>query len=116
LELFVMTPLHSRHSRHVSLVVRVGAFALVAGTIGLLSVGEGCDIGTSEGEVCNPLVLRDECADGLFCRQFTCSQAFCCPTSGTSTDPNCGGEGCPSGDAGEEAGPEQTDANLAEGG
>src|SRR5262249_37920198 len=94
-------------SNRASLVARFGAVALVAGAIRLLILGEGCDIGTSEGEVCNPLVLRDECANGLSCHQFSCSQAFCCPTSGTSTDPHCAGDGCPSGDAGAEAGTDE---------
>jgi hypothetical protein len=54
---------------------------------------------------CNPLSADDECNSGLSCQQpATCAENYCCPTSGTSTNPFCNGSACPapSADAGGE--------------
>jgi hypothetical protein len=76
--------------------------ALCALVATLVALGNACDTGGSEGEVCNPLVLQDECNAGLHCQQTTCSTAYCCPTNGSSSDPNCNAGGCPdAGDAGD---------------
>jgi hypothetical protein len=82
----------------------------------LLALGNGCDTGGKEGDVCNPLVLRDECNDGLHCRQATCSTAYCCPTARASTDPNCNAQGCPDMDAGDDGGNGGLDATPSDGG
>lgn len=75
------------------------------GTMGVtlvLLVGTGCEPGL--GERCNPQLFSDECAAGnasLSCvYPANCGVAFCCPTSGSTTDPNC--QACP-GDGGVDA-------------
>lgn len=78
-----------------SLLGLVGAAVLLA---------NGCETGGKEGDRCNALVEQDECHAGLHCQQVTCDRTYCCPLDRTSTDPNCKGDGCPSADAGEEAG------------
>jgi hypothetical protein len=69
-----------------------------------LSIFAGAGCGAPElGERCNPLLFTvgDQCAHGLSCvYPANCGVAYCCPTSGTSTDPNC--QACPS-DAGVDA-------------
>jgi hypothetical protein len=68
----------------------VSAIALVA---------NGCSVSGNEGDTCNPLVLQDECNAGLQCTQTTCTYAYCCPVSGTSSNTNCNFGGCPEQDA-----------------
>jgi hypothetical protein len=87
-----------------SLLARLVALSLVAG--GVVILEGACETGGKEGWKCNPLVLQDECSSGLRCTSATCSEAYCCPTSGSSTDPHCGSnvEGCPDPDAGDEGG------------
>jgi hypothetical protein len=81
-------------------LLRFGAIGAV-GFVGLVAVAGGgaCDIGGEEGDRCNPLVLRDECHDGLSCKAATCTESYCCPVGRPSTDPHCNGEGCPDTDA-----------------
>jgi hypothetical protein len=69
----------------------------VVSAIALLA--NGCDTSGGEGDTCNPLVVQDECNSGLHCTQTTCTYAYCCPTSGTSSNPNCNFGGCPDQDA-----------------
>ncbi len=43
-----------------------------------------------EGDRCNPNLSHDECGSGLTCQQpENCPENYCCPTSGTSTNPLC---------------------------
>ncbi len=57
----------------------------------------GCDQG-QEGDRCNPSLSHDECNTGLSCQQPpSCPENYCCPITGTSTDPNCQ-PGCNGGD------------------
>jgi hypothetical protein len=82
-----------------------GAAAVLVAFIG------GCDIGGKAGDRCNPLVLQDECNSGLHCTVATCSEAYCCPTNGSSTDPHCNATGCPDTDAGDDGGADAADAS-----
>jgi hypothetical protein len=80
-----------------SLILRtlIGVFALAAGSA---IVATGCDTG-NEGQRCNPSLSHDECGGGLSCQQPTdCPENYCCPTSGTSTNPYCQ-PGCAGGQA-----------------
>lgn len=64
-------------------------FALVA-LLGACTPGEG--------ERCNPLQFSNDCNSGFQCVYPTnCGVAYCCPTNGSSTNPNC--QSCP-GDGG----------------
>jgi hypothetical protein len=57
----------------------------------------GCHPG--EGERCNPMLFTDECEEGFACTYPQgCAVAFCCPTSGTSSNANC--QTCPTDDGG----------------
>ena len=85
-----------------SLFARLGALGVLA-VVGLVMFG-GCETGGKEGDRCNALVLQDECNAGLHCKLATCSEAYCCPTNRTSTDPHCNAEGCPDPDAGDDGG------------
>jgi hypothetical protein len=52
-----------------------------------------------EGERCNPMLFSDECNSGFACTYpANCPVAFCCPTSGTSSNANC--QACPGADGG----------------
>jgi hypothetical protein len=52
-----------------------------------------------EGERCNPMLFNDECNSGFSCTYpQNCGVAFCCPTTGTSSNPNC--QACPGSDGG----------------
>jgi hypothetical protein len=75
-------------------------------------IGNGCETGGKEGDRCNALVEQDECNSGLHCQQVTCDRTYCCPTNGSSREPNCNGDGCPSEDAGDEGGESGADADL----
>jgi len=90
-----MTPtLITSRSRHVA---RIGwALAL---SIGLFAVtGTGCNQ-DQEGDRCNPDLSHDECNAGLSCQQpVDCPENYCCPVSGTSSNPNCQ-PGCNGGQA-----------------
>jgi hypothetical protein len=90
-----------------SMVAKISV-AVAALSISLF-IGLGCETGGNEGDVCNPLVQQDECDNGLSCQQITCAKAYCCPTGGSSNDPNCNGDHCPSDDAGDEGGEAGTD-------
>jgi hypothetical protein len=63
----------------------------------------GCDT-SQEGDRCNPSLSHDECNSGLSCAvppncslatephsPYANGEAYCCPTNGTSTNPNCNG-------------------------
>ncbi len=98
-------------SRH-SLLTRLCAVVTIAIIAMLLGLGTGCESGTKEGERCNPLVLQDECKAGLHCKPATCSEAYCCPTDRSSTDPNCNAKGCPDEtDAGEQGASDAAEAD-----
>jgi hypothetical protein len=61
----------------------------IVALLGLVAAIAGCDVG-NEGERCNPLLTHDECSAGLACTQpVDCPEAYCCPTSGTSSNPYC---------------------------
>ena len=92
----------SSSSNHRSSFTRF--FALGTVVAALVALGSGCEIGGKEGDRCNALVLQDECNAGLHCKLATCSEAYCCPTNRTSTDPHCNAEGCPDPDAGDDGG------------
>ena len=100
----------SLNSTHQFSFLRLCAFGTVVAALAVL--GSACEIGSKEGDKCNALVLQDECNPGLHCKLATCSEAYCCPTNRTSTDPHCNAEGCPDPDAGDDGG---TDA-AADGG
>jgi hypothetical protein len=76
---------------------RIGiALAVVLGGLVLTGAG-GCNIG-QEGERCNPSLTHDECGPGLACTAVAnCPETYCCPTSGTSSNPYCQ-PGCSGGD------------------
>ena len=79
----------TNHRIGVALFALVGTLALAAG---------GCNVG-NEGERCNPDLSHDECGSGLKCTQPEyCPENYCCPTSGTSRNPNCQ-TGCNGGQA-----------------
>ncbi len=64
------------------LVALLGAAALV-----MVACSQG-----SEGDRCNPDLNpgNPECNGGLTCMQPPlCPEAYCCPTTGTSSNPNC---------------------------
>lgn len=81
---------------------------LFLSAIVLVLLGDACKLGGKEGDQCNSLILQaegeDNCNAGFVCKPFSCSASYCCPKNGTSSDPNCNGEGCPDQDAGEEGG------------
>ena len=89
---------------------------VVLGGVGaaVLAFAGGCETGGNKGDRCNPLVQRDECDNGLHCQAATCSESYCCPTHGASTDPHCHAEGCPDPDAGAGAGSDDAEAGTAE--
>jgi hypothetical protein len=66
---------------------------------GLFAVtGTGCNE-SQEGDRCNPDLSHDECNSGLSCQQpVDCPENYCCPVSGTSSNPNCQ-TGCNGGQA-----------------
>ncbi len=69
--------------------------------LALAFVLAGCHPG--EGERCNPMLFTDECNSGFACTYPTgCGVAFCCPTSGQSSNPNC--QACSTGDGGVDGG------------
>jgi hypothetical protein len=76
---------------------RIGIALLVL--TGVLALGaSGCSTG-AEGDRCNPDLSHDECNGGLSCQQpVDCPENYCCPTSGTSTNPFCQ-KGCNGGQA-----------------
>jgi hypothetical protein len=56
---------------------------------GLAWASVACNQG-QEGDRCNPLLSHDECNAGLTCQQPTnCPENYCCPASGTSSNPYC---------------------------
>ena len=63
-----------------------------------------CELGGNEGDRCNPLVERDECQSGLHCKAASCTESYCCPINGPSSDPHCNAAGCPDTDAAADAG------------
>jgi hypothetical protein len=81
-----MSPLLSRIGS--ALIVLVSATALAT----------GCNQG-AEGDRCNPALSHDECGSGLQCTQpVDCPENYCCPASGTSSNPYCQ-PGCAGGQA-----------------
>jgi hypothetical protein len=98
-----MRSIHSNRSRPR---VRFGVFFALA--IALVALGDACKLGGKEGDQCNALILHadgeENCNAGFVCKPFSCSASYCCPKNGTSSDPNCNGEGCPDEDAGEDGG------------
>jgi hypothetical protein len=87
-----------RESRRTAL----STLFLVSAILGALVciAGGACTLGGDEGDVCNPLVLRDECNSGLHCKAASCTTSYCCPVDGSSSDPNCNAPGCPDTDGG----------------
>ena len=68
-----------------------------------LILATGCDT-SQEGDRCNPSLSHNECNAGLTCgiptncntatephSPYANDEAYCCPTDGTSTNPNCDG-------------------------
>lgn len=84
----------------------------------IASIANACNVSGREGDTCNPLVVQDECDPGLHCTQTSCAHAYCCPTNGTSSKPNCNLGGCPDDDAsaGDDASSEVDAADAAEDG
>jgi hypothetical protein len=78
-------------------VRRIGSALVLA--VGLFAItGTGCNE-SQEGDRCNPDLSHDECNAGLSCQQpVDCPENYCCPTSGTSSNPNCQ-PGCNGGQA-----------------
>jgi hypothetical protein len=77
--------------------VRIG-IALLCATGALAFGGTGCNVG-QEGERCNPSLSHDECGPGLACTvPADCPEAYCCPTSGKSSNLYCQA-GCNGGQA-----------------
>jgi hypothetical protein len=77
---------------------RIGVASVVLA--GLLAIGAsgGCNVG-QEGERCNPKLSHDECGSGLSCQEpADCPENYCCPTTGTSSNPYCQ-QGCNGGQA-----------------
>jgi len=102
-----------RESRRTALAT---LFAVSAVLVALVAVVSGaCTLGGNEGDVCNPLVLRDECNSGLHCKAASCTISYCCPVNGQSGDPNCSAPGCPDADGGDEGGAD-ADAGSADAG
>jgi hypothetical protein len=107
------------HSNLRTSLLRIGAATAVVAM--LLALGGGCELLGKEGDRCNALVQQDECNAGLHCKLATCSEAYCCPTDRSSSDPNCNTVGCPAEtDGGEEGGGDAaetgTDSGASEGG
>jgi len=76
------------HSNRRLSFLRIGAAAAVVAA--LVAIGGGCELLGKEGDRC---------------KLATCSEAYCCPTDRTSSDPNCNTDGCPAEtDAGDEGG------------
>ncbi len=102
--------------RH-NIVTRILALAAVAIAATAIAAFSACDLGGEEGDRCNSLIVKDECNDGLHCTAVTCSESYCCPTSGASTEPVCQAPvGCPDVDAGDDDGGDDdggTDASDA---
>jgi hypothetical protein len=62
------------------------------------ALAAGCNQG-DEGDRCNPSLSHDECGAGLSCQQpVDCAENYCCPTSGSSSNPYCQ-PGCNGGQA-----------------
>jgi hypothetical protein len=78
-------------------ISRIGwALALAFGLFAV--TGTGCNE-SQEGDRCNPDLSHDECNAGLSCQQpVDCPENYCCPISGTSSNPNCQ-PGCNGGQA-----------------
>jgi hypothetical protein len=72
---------------------------ILSTVVSAIALANGCSVSGNEGDTCNPLVLQDECNAGLHCTQTTCTYAYCCPVSGTSSNENCNFGGCPDQDA-----------------
>ncbi len=89
-----------------SVLARLGAAAVTS----LVLLASACD-GGGEGDRCNPNLSHDECGTGLSCQQPAyCPESYCCPTSGSSSNPFCQ-PGCNGGAAAIcKADPTQTDA------
>ncbi len=96
--------MRSFESNYRFIFIRLGVVG--AAVAAIVVFGGGCETGGDEGNKCNPLVLRDECNSGLRCTPASCSEAYCCPTARSSSDPHCNAEGCPAPDAGADAAPE----------
>jgi hypothetical protein len=81
----------------------------------LSMLSAGCDVG-KEGDRCNPDLSHDECNSGLSCQQPAyCPENYCCPTSGTSSNPFCQ-PGCAGGGQPPEAGADAAGEASAESG
>ncbi len=81
-----------------SLPKRLVSLGLAAGCLTALFVA-CAGSGVTEGDRCNPALSHNECDDGLSCVTPTdCAESYCCPTSGTSSQPNCN-PGCNGGAA-----------------
>ena len=68
-------------------------YSRIASTLAILTLvvvgGMGCNVGR-EGDRCDPDLSHDECNSGLSCQQPpNCPENYCCPTSGTSSNPFC---------------------------
>lgn len=75
---------------------RIGSALAVLLSVAWLAAG--CNQG-QEGDRCNPDLSHDECGSGLSCQQpRDCPENYCCPTSGTTSNPYCQ-PGCNGGQA-----------------
>jgi hypothetical protein len=83
----------STNAKTSSYVARLGwAVLALAATVAVTEAG--CTLnewgGGGEGDRCNPFLSHDECGSGLQCTQPSlCPENYCCPTSGTSSNPFC---------------------------
>ena len=69
----------------------------IVGLVAAIFALTGCH--PNEGERCNPMLFSDECRSGFVCTYPQgCPVASCCPTTGTSSNPNC--QACPALDGG----------------
>src|ERR1700722_12152694 len=89
-----MKPLVSTNRQPLHL--RLGALAVIVASALLTAATNGCNQG-AEGDRCNPDLIgtsprydEDECGTGLSCQQpMFCPENYCCPTTGTGTNPFC---------------------------
>ena len=73
---------------HGSVLTRT--LACVALLSAALVSGAGGCAGGGEGDRCNPDLSHNDCNNGLTCQQPPqCPENYCCPSTGTSSNPKC---------------------------